>query len=86
MIGQQTPLILVPRYTSYMGAADYASAGIEVSAYSDASVTIWRGRLLGTTPAFKFYIEISTDAQVWTEFDLRPGVAHWVDPGRTPRC
>jgi hypothetical protein len=82
MIGQQRPLILIPRYTSYMGAADYVSAPIDVTAYSDASVTVWRGRLLGTTPTFKFYIQLSTDAITWTDFDLDPGVAVWIDPGQ----
>lgn len=87
MIGQLTPLILVPRFSSYMGAADYVSSPIDVTAYVDAYVTVWRGRLLGTSPAFKFYVQTSTDAITWADIDLDPGVAHWIDPGfDTPRA
>ena len=84
MVGQQTPLILVPRYTSYMGAYDYVSAPVDVTPYSDASVTVWRGQLLGTSsPAFKFYVQLSTDAITWTDFPLHTqGMNDWVDPGQ----
>lgn len=81
MIGQLTPLILVPRFSSYMGAADFVSAPVDVTAYSDAYVTVWRGLLVGSSPAFQFYVQTSTDAITWTDFDLRPGIAPWVDPG-----
>lgn len=85
MIGQQIPLILVPRYTSYMGAGDYLSAPIDVTPYSEGSVTVWRGELLGggpPPPSFKFYVQVSTDAKAWSDWPLHvQGSNDYVDPG-----
>ncbi len=81
MIGVQVPLVLVPRYSSYMGEGDYVSAALDVSAYSDGAVSVWRGKLVGASTAFKFYVQVSTDALVWTDFPLNGVGPTWIDPG-----
>lgn len=90
MIGKLIPLILVPRYTSYMGATsdtpgegttDYVSAPIEVNAYASGSITAWRGHLAGTSsPTFKLYVQASTDGVAWKDLHLTM-TDPWVDPG-----
>ncbi len=84
MQGEQVPLILVPRYTSYCGAGDYLSAPVDTAGYWSASVAFWRGRLLGTSsPAVKFYAQGSTDAIEWFDLALRtPPDPVWLDPGQ----
>ena len=83
MHGMQVPLILVPRFTSYMGARDFISAPIDASRYHAGSLTIWRGALQGTSPEFKLYVQFSSDAHEdnWIDFPLVSPLQHWADPG-----
>lgn len=91
MQGKLTPLVLVPRYTSYMGATneqsgpsttDYVSAPVDVTAYESTAFTVWRGVLAGTnTPEFRFYLEGSTDTVTWFAYPLDDITTPWVDPG-----
>jgi hypothetical protein len=67
MIGRQVPFILIPRYTSYIGQGVYLSAPVDVSAYADAIVTVWRGKLVGGG-TIKFVYQLSTDAASWADW------------------
>ena len=67
MAGQQTPLVLLPRYTTYAGASTFLTLAMDVTEYSSASVNVWRGKLLGTdTPTVAFSLEESSDQVNWT--------------------
>jgi len=70
MKGQLVPVALLPRYSSFFGAAAYATAPMNVEAYCKGTMTLWRGPLPGTsTPTFKAYFEDSHDGVVWTPFN-----------------
>jgi hypothetical protein len=63
MAGQAVPLVLIPRYTSYVGANTFTTVPLAVSDYEQAHVTFWRGRCPGS---FAAVFETSHDALVWT--------------------
>jgi hypothetical protein len=62
MAGQAVPLVVIPRYTSYVGANVFSTVPLEVTDYSMAHVTFWRGRC---PTAFSAVFEESHDALVW---------------------
>jgi len=66
MAGELVPLVLLPRYTSYIGASTYTTIGMQVTDYAKAIVNGWRGKLLGTSPTVGFTFEESTDQLNWT--------------------
>jgi hypothetical protein len=68
MAGELVPLIMFKKFTTLSGEADFSTAGMEVSQYTQAILGAWRGKLLGTaTPTFGFTVEESTDQLSWTE-------------------
>jgi len=50
MAGELVPLVLLPRYSSYVGASTFTTIGMEVTDYANAIVNVWRGKLIGTSP------------------------------------
>lgn len=66
MAGELVPLVLLPRYSTFVGAHSFTTIGMEVSDYSAAIVNVWRGDLTGTTPTFSVTFEESTDQNTWT--------------------
>ena len=50
MAGRNVPVVLVPRYTGYVGDGQYYSQFIPVSAYSRITIDFWHGVLIGTGP------------------------------------
>jgi hypothetical protein len=75
MAGVQVPLVLLPRYTTYAGVtvggdpAFFTTVGMEVTRYASATVSVWRGPILGggsPAPTMSFNFEESTDLSNWT--------------------
>ena len=66
MAGTLVPLVLIPRYSSYVGAQTFTTIGMDVSNYSTAIVNVWRGPLTGTSPTFVVSFEESTDQDSWS--------------------
>ena len=69
MSGLYVPLVMIPRFTTYVGAgaSPYVSVPLDVSEYESANLTVWRGPLIGeagATLALKF--QDSDDADVWS--------------------
>ncbi len=77
MAGTYVPLVLIPRYTTFAGAATYTTVGMDVSDYEKAVVSYWRsaGVNLLTTPVVLF--EESTDQVSWSPCTGGP----YLDPG-----
>ncbi len=65
MAGELTPLVLLPRYTTYTGAHDFTTIGMEVTDYSKAIVNFWRGDLAGAGTISVTFQE-STDQNTWS--------------------
>lgn len=67
MIGELVPLVLIPRYTSFVGANEFTTTPFDAADFSTGSVRLWRGALLGTdSPTFLAFFETSNDKVVWT--------------------
>lgn len=66
MAGELVPLVLLPRYSTYVGAHSFTTIGMEASNYSKAIVGVWRGNMTGTAPTFAVSFEESTDQNTWT--------------------
>jgi len=74
MKGTVEPFVLIPRYTSYVGENkedggvdnSFATVPLDVSAFSKAVLTFWRGPLLGGPgAAFSAQFESSHDGVTW---------------------
>ena len=78
MAGLRVPVVIFPRFTSFIGATTYTSLALDVAAYSSLELSIWRGPLVGTTPSFAASLYDSMDRDNWT---LGDGPAN-VDPGQ----
>lgn len=92
MIPEQVPLVMVPRYTSLAGAIGgsdgFTSVALDVTEYALASLTVWRGRVLGSAPppltdSFQITFEGSTDRVVWTTCTGSPSTDPGPDDQRT---
>lgn len=69
MAGAESALVLIPRFTSFVGAGEFTSVPIDVSGVGSAQIELFRGPLLGedASPAatFRAYLEESIDGVVW---------------------
>lgn len=69
MAGLSVPVVMVPRFTTFCGGVAFETMAIDISRYSGAELTVWRGEMAGTSPAFKVTFQESTDgtAGSWTD-------------------
>lgn len=83
MIGESVPLVMIPRFTSYVGGlTDYTTVPLDVSEFTMAWVTFWRGPLVGDTgngAKFEAWFEVSQDAQTWEKQPPSPFVINTPD-------
>lgn len=77
MAGKQTPVVLIPRYTSFVGPTQFYMDPIPVSAYSKLTLTLWVGIYSGAAPAAYFGFQESNDGEDWADCD---GVAPLLVP------
>jgi hypothetical protein len=66
MAGELETITLVPRFTSFLGAGTYVTGGVHATDFAGATVHVWRGPLVGTTPTVGFAFEESIDQENWT--------------------
>ena len=74
MAGELVPLVMIPRFTTYCGAGSFETVPLLVAAYSRATLTVWRGKLVGNwTPSggsaatFSLVFQGSHDANTWVD-------------------
>lgn len=74
MLPEQVPVVLVPRSTTLAGAIGgsdgFTTVALDVTAFSRAVVTVWRGVVIGDPPPpmtdpFEIVFEESTDRVTW---------------------
>lgn len=67
MAGAESALVLIPRFTSFVGAGEFATAPLDVSGFGSAQIELWRGPLIGTPGmvTFRAYLEESLDGVSW---------------------
>jgi hypothetical protein len=69
MLGRAVPLVLVPRFTTYVKDGEFPSIGVDVTPFGSAVVHVWRGRLIGTLPGVTARFEESIEQESWTACD-----------------
>lgn len=67
MAGERVPVVLVPRFTTFVGASDFVPFVLDVTAYAALELTVWRAPLVGTTPIFRVFCYESIDRVLWSE-------------------
>ena len=84
MKGATVPLILLPRYTSYVGTSGYffTTVPMDVTEYEGGTFYLWRGKALGGSPAVWVWVEESTDAETWTLVGSAPAKIVTVEDNR----
>jgi hypothetical protein len=70
-------IVLLPRFTTLVGASSFTTLPVDVSKYGSAQFQLWRGPLRGTPAAFLAYLEESLDAEHWV---LGPSTPTGYDP------
>jgi len=84
MAGELTPLVQLPRYTTYAGLPStgsilyFSTIAMDVTEYQKAILNIWRGKLIGTAPTVAFTLQESTDQVNWSTCG---GTTAAFDPG-----
>lgn len=66
MSGKNVPVVLVPRFTSYVSVGFFYTIPIPVAAYDALVLDFWHGTLNGPTPAMYLYLDESNDGTFWT--------------------
>lgn len=73
MAGLQVPVVLIPRFTTFLGTLGYVGLPLDVTAYSAAALALWCGPLVGTpppAPAFSLQLQQSSDRVLWDSIGL----------------
>ena len=66
MAARAMPLLLVPRFTTYVREGEFPTIGLDVTAFASAVVHVWRGKLIGTTPGVTVRFEESLEQDSWS--------------------
>ncbi|MGE0190458.1 MAG: hypothetical protein AB7T63_00305 [Planctomycetota bacterium] len=66
MAGELVPLVLLPRFSSYVGDTTFTTIAMDVTDYQSAIINVWRGPMTGTTPTYDISFQESTDQDNWT--------------------
>jgi hypothetical protein len=67
MAGRNVPLVMIPRFTAYVGTGTYDLLPIPASAYDRLVINVWRGPMLGTTPTLSVFFQESNDGDTWVD-------------------
>ena len=65
MAGELVPLVMLPRYSTYVGASTFTTIAMDVTEYQTAILNVWRGRLIAST-TFAVTCKESTDQVTWS--------------------
>ena len=78
MAGLQVPLVLIARFSTYLGPEFYRGLPLDVTAFSGLTLSMWSGPQHGTTPTVTLTMEGSVDRVTWgpinSPWPLLPGV------------
>jgi hypothetical protein len=66
MAGRSVPVVLIPRWTSYIGAGTFPTAPIPVAAYSKLVLDFMGGTLPGGVGTASFVCRESNDLATWS--------------------
>ena len=58
-------LVLLPRFTTLVGAGTYYTKPVSIRPYGEAILSVWRGPDRGTSPTFNVVAQVSRDLASW---------------------
>ena len=78
MASQRVPIVLVPRFNTFASTGTFPTVGLDVTDFSSAVISVWRGNVLGTAGGFGITFQESSDQEQWstcsgTNPDMDPG-------------
>lgn len=73
MKGDLVPVVMIPRFTSYVGEGTYTTVPMDVSGFKSATLEFWRGLLHGTVGQVSFNAHFEEAAQ-----PSPPSASDWV--------
>jgi hypothetical protein len=62
--GELTPLVLIPRYTTYCGVNSFVTVALDVGLYSGMTIAFWNGPVVGSV-TLNARIQSSDDGETW---------------------
>jgi hypothetical protein len=69
MAGELVPLVMVPRFTTYVGGAVFTTVALDVSAFGIVRLATWMGPLIGDTASgaalTSAHLQQSEDGDEW---------------------
>jgi len=65
MAGLNVPIVLIPRFTSYVGGGIYDTLPIPISAYESLVLSFWMNTGVGTAPTLSVSLLESNDLDRW---------------------
>jgi len=77
MAGEYVPLVMMPRFTTYIGEATFETVALDVSEFEKLVLSVWRGPLLGNTgsgASLEITFETSDDNEHWAPFPYVPAI------------
>lgn len=66
MAGKNVPVVLVPRFTSYVSVGVFYTIPIPVAAYDALVIDFWHGTLNGPAPSMDLFLDESNDGTAWS--------------------
>lgn len=72
MAGELVPVVMVPRFTTYVGAGVFTTVALDVSAFEKVHLTTWAGPLIGDpgtgADLTAAVLEESQDGDTWSVY------------------
>jgi hypothetical protein len=84
MAGMNVPVVLIPRYTTFLGPQGFPGEAIPVSPYERVSVTYWQGPYIGVGTAVVLVFQQSNDGVTWSDCPGGPWTPPAMPPGELP--
>lgn len=70
MAGLQVPIILIPRFSTFVGPEIYRGLALDVTAFSRLTLTAWSGFQPGASPTVTMTVQGSFDRQQWDDINV----------------
>ena len=60
-----TKLVIIPRFSSFVGSRAFTTQPMPVRDYATANIYFWRTQAFGTSPTVAIAVQQSADVQLW---------------------
>lgn len=64
-----TRIVLLPRFSTFVGAQTYTSQPVRARDFASANIAFWRTAAMGASPTVAIAVQQSADLQLWWELE-----------------